>query len=127
MPTKIVDASAAVALLFHEDGSRAVALALEDAALAAPELLPFEVASACLKKLRRHPAIRGGLIAAFGILPSLGIRLMPVDQSAALLLAEKTSLSVYDASYLWLAQILGAELVTLDRRLERAYAAARRG
>ena len=71
--------------------------------------------------------MRDGLVAAMAEFPLLGVREMPVDQDEVLFLAERTSLSVYDASYLWLAQILGAELVTLDRRLERAYAAARRG
>jgi predicted nucleic acid-binding protein len=125
VPTKIVDASAAVALLFHEDGATRAAVELEGGVLAAPELLPFEVASACLKKLRRHPAQRDGLIAAFGMFSSLDIRLVPVVQSEALLLAEETSLSVYDASYLWLARAMAAELETLDRRLRRAYAAGR--
>jgi len=35
-------------------------------------------------------------------------------------LAERMKLSLYDASYLWLAHALGAELVTLDDRLARA-------
>jgi predicted nucleic acid-binding protein len=38
-------------------------------------------------------------------------------------LATATDLSVYDASYLWLARSLGAELVTLDRKLARVAAA----
>ncbi len=47
---------------------------------------------------------------------------MEVDHGAALLLAEQAMLTVYDASTLWLAEALGAELVTLDRRLESARA-----
>jgi len=39
-------------------------------------------------------------------------------------LALETGLTVYDASYLWLARRLGAELVTLDKALD---AAARAG
>jgi predicted nucleic acid-binding protein len=39
-----------------------------------------------------------------------------------LLLAERKRLSAYDAAYLWLAKELGAELVTLDRRLAAAMA-----
>jgi predicted nucleic acid-binding protein len=35
-------------------------------------------------------------------------------------LAERTRLSLYDASYLRLARTLGAELVTLDDKLARA-------
>ncbi len=35
-------------------------------------------------------------------------------------LARRERLTVYDASYLWLARALDAELVTLDERLSRA-------
>ena len=37
-------------------------------------------------------------------------------------MANKLGLSAYDASYLWLARILGVELVTLDDRLAKAAA-----
>ena len=40
-----------------------------------------------------------------------------------LALAERLQLTGYDASYLWLAQRLRSELVTLDRPLGRAAAA----
>jgi predicted nucleic acid-binding protein len=45
---------------------------------------------------------------------------MDVDHLAVLVLAEHARLSSYDACYLWLAQSIGAELVTLDRRLDAA-------
>ena len=35
-------------------------------------------------------------------------------------MAEKTKLTACDAAYVWLAGSLGAELVTLDKRLARA-------
>jgi len=50
----------------------------------------------------------------------MGINLVTIDLSAVLPLAESLGLTAYDASYLWLARRLGAELVTLDRRLARA-------
>jgi predicted nucleic acid-binding protein len=43
-----------------------------------------------------------------------------VDHPRILDLAEATGLTAYDASYLWLARALGAELVTLDRKLAAA-------
>jgi predicted nucleic acid-binding protein len=53
-----------------------------------------------------------------------------VDHAAVVEIALATRLTAYDASYLWLARELGAELVTLDGALERAAATltgARRG
>jgi predicted nucleic acid-binding protein len=46
-----------------------------------------------------------------------GVIWQDVDHADAVLVAQATGLSTYDASYLWLAGSLGADLVTLDRRL----------
>ena len=50
----------------------------------------------------------------------MGIEVVAVDHLAVLPLAEQCALTSYDASYLWLAQRLGGELITLDGRLGRA-------
>ena len=122
MPARVVDASALGALLFDEPDGAAIAERLRDARLIAPALLPFEVASVCLKKMRRHPDQRDGLMVAFGMLDRMEIGVVEVDHGEALVLAERTGLTAYDASYLWLARRTGSELVTLDRQLEAAVA-----
>ena len=125
MPVKVVDASAIAALLFGEPDADAVAVAAQLAAsrLVAPGLLPFELANVCLIKCRRHPEQRAALTAAFHLYDRLNVEEVAVDHHAALELAETTGLTAYDASYLWLAQQLGAGLVTLDKQLARAGAA----
>ncbi|MCX8049547.1 MAG: type II toxin-antitoxin system VapC family toxin [Methylohalobius sp.] len=120
MAVKVVDASAVGVILFGEPESAAVAGRLAGTRLVAPWLLPFEVASICCKKLRLHPEQRERLLAAFDLYPNLGIELIEVKQREIVRLAEKTGLTNYDASYLWLAEALNAELVTLDRRLAAA-------
>jgi predicted nucleic acid-binding protein len=50
----------------------------------------------------------------------MAIEIVAVDHGQALALAETSGLTAYDASYLWLAQRLGGELVTLDRQLAAA-------
>jgi predicted nucleic acid-binding protein len=45
------------------------------------------------------------------------VNTVAVDHAAVPDLAEATGLTAYDASYLWLARELKAELVTLDRKL----------
>ena len=119
---KVVDASALAALLFGEPEAEAVAASLEGARLTAPALLGFELANVCLTKMRRHPAQRDSLRAAFRLADRLAVETVAVDHSAALDLAEATGLTAYDASYLWLARALGGELVTLDRKLAAAMA-----
>jgi predicted nucleic acid-binding protein len=118
---KVVDASAVVALLFNEQTRDAVAADLRGASLHAPSLLEFEVANACLKKIRALPNEQGPLLQAFSLLSHLAIRREMIDLNAALAFAKRTDLSLYDASYLWLAQALDAELVTLDGKLSRAH------
>jgi predicted nucleic acid-binding protein len=122
---KVVDASAAVALLFNELTREAVVARLRGATLHAPSLLGFEVANACLKKIRNEPAARESLLEAFALLDALPIALEPVDFSQTIALAERMKLSLYDASYLWLALAINAELVTLDDKLARADEALR--
>jgi predicted nucleic acid-binding protein len=117
---KVIDASAFVALMFDEPEAPAVAVRLIDARLVAPRLLEFELASVCLRKLRQSPDQREKLLAAYRVRHRLRVETMDVDHLAVVVLADGSGLSAYDASYLWLAQSVGAELVTLDRKLDVA-------
>jgi predicted nucleic acid-binding protein len=88
----------------------------------APSLVDFELANVCLTKMRRQPENRDTLRAAFHLLPRLRVETVAVDHPAILDVAETTGLTAHDASYLWLARSLKAELVTLDRKLAAASA-----
>lgn len=125
MTDKIVDASAVVALLFDELTRDSVVARLRGCSLHAPSLLVFEVANACLKKMRAAPGEREALLEAFSLLDAVSIALEPVNLREVITLAERAGLSVYDASYLVLALTLGSELVTLDAKLARAAEALR--
>jgi predicted nucleic acid-binding protein len=117
---KVVDASALAALLFAEPEAENIAKRLEGARLAAPSLLDFELANVCLTKMRREPSKRDALRAAFRLAHRVRVETVSVDHAAIVDLAEATGLTAYDASYLWLARTLNAELVTLDRKLAAA-------
>ena len=95
-----------VALLFDELTCDEIVPRLRDATLRAPSLIGFEAANARLKKIRAAPAERQALLEAFSLLDALSISLVTVDLDAATALAERTKLSLYDASYLWLARAL---------------------
>lgn len=122
---KVVDASALAALLFGEPAAEEVSNRLGGAKLVAPTLLGYEIANTCLKKIRAYPERRALLLRAFEKWADMGIDIVSVDHAGVLLLAEKVGLTSYDASYLWLAERLDAELVTRDRRLARAAARLR--
>jgi len=123
MEVKIVDASAIAAIMFDEPEADDMTRRLGGAILVAPALLQFELVNACVTKLRRYPDLRDTILQAFAVQGGLTIETAEVDQAATPVLAEQFRLTGYDASYLWLAQRLNAELVTLDRPLGRAAAA----
>ena len=124
MTARVVDASALAALLFGESEGAAIAERLQGAGLIAPAL-PFEIANTCVKKIRRQPDRRDALLAAFGMLERMEVGIVEVDHGEVLNLAERSGLTAYDASYLWLARRMRSELVTLDRRLAAADATDR--
>ncbi|GAA1894634.1 type II toxin-antitoxin system VapC family toxin [Asanoa iriomotensis] len=117
----VIDASAAVALL--ADGGPAgdwVAATVAGARLAAPEPMPFEAANI----LRRH-ALAGLLDATAAGLAHADLVDLPVDLYPYRGLDERVwhlrgNLTVYDAGYVALAELLSAPLVTLDARIARA-------
>lgn len=120
MPVKVVDASALGAMLFGEPDGPRIAARLRESRLVAPALLYFEVASICVKKLKRHPDQHAALLEGLRFLGRLAIERLEVDIHDIARLAETTKLTAYDASYLWLAEQLDAELVTLDHALNTA-------
>lgn len=119
---KVVDASALAALIFGEPAAEDIAARLGEGPLLAPTLLRYEVGSVCRKKIRRHPERRNRLLEALALLPELDLDEVQVPPEKTVALAEETGLTVYDAAYLWLSRWIGAELVTLDERLDSAAA-----
>lgn len=114
---KIVDASALAAVLFGEPEAQEVVEKLAGAKMIAPTLLPYEIASVGLKKMRRYPELREALQNAMKSFSRLDITYATVDIAQVLQLAEETRMTSYDAAYLWLAQRMNADLVSLDKQL----------
>ena len=124
MSAVVVDASAMAAVVFYEAEGQTVRDRLEGARLFAPRLLAYEMANIAWKKARRAPnnaaAIFGSLAVAFEREWDIAWRDAPAIDVA--LVARATGLSAYDATYVWLAGSLGADLVTLDERIAAATA-----
>ena len=122
MKRVVVDASALAAVIFQEPEADAVCERLDGALLYAPTLLTFELASTALKKARRHPADAAKILSALMLALDgrWDINWQEVQPADVALMAHATGLSAYDASYMWLAGSLGADLVTLDARMAGA-------
>lgn len=119
MSRVVVDASAMGAVLFREEGADRVGARLDGATICAPELLKVELSSIALKKARRTPRDAAELFGRLNAFVSRHrqIQWHDVNPTDVAVLAHLTGLSAYDASYVWLAGWLEADLVTLDRRL----------
>jgi predicted nucleic acid-binding protein len=120
MPDRVVDASVLVAFAFQEPRAGEARELVESFTLHAPSLLPYELCSAALRKMRQHPAHALVIAAGLRLALAVDIRLRPVPFPNLLALALETGLTAYDASYLWVAKSLGCELLTFDQRLARA-------
>ena len=117
----VCDASVVVALLLDSgpDGQWA-ADQLSGPDLFAPSLMPYE----CANIVRRNElADRVGAdqaAQAHADLLDLSVELWPYELLADRVWQLRANLSSYDAAYVALAEAIGAELATLDRRIARA-------
>lgn len=115
----VVDASALIDALVFGAG----ATELDDAAaLHAPTLLDYEFASAARRLARESPEAARLVDGAMASYPDLQIERHPAGPLMPRMWSFRDNLSMYDASYVALAQALGIPLVTTDRRLARAAA-----
>jgi predicted nucleic acid-binding protein len=117
----VLDASAAVAMLTDSgpEGEWATALATS-ARLAAPDMMVFETAN-----ILRRQAMAGIVDSSVATLAhhdllSLRLEMWPYAALADRAWALRDNLTIYDATYVALAELLAVPLVTLDARLARA-------
>lgn len=116
----VADASAVLALLTDRgEAGRWAAQLLSEDEVAAPALMHFEVANA----IRRHVAARllepRAARLAHEALLALQVETTPYPAVARRAWELRENFTLLDASYIALAEMLDATLVTLDARLSR--------
>ncbi len=118
----VVDASVIVDLLLRGPGAETLQSRMLDSGeeLHAPFLLDVEVAQVC-----RRFALRGVLAEARGLealrlLSALPCRRHEHAPFLPRIWALRVNMTAYDAAYVALAELLGATLITRDRRLAAA-------
>jgi len=119
--TLVVDASLVVAALIDSgtDGRWAESM-LESDALAAPHLLPVEVANVLRRAVVVGDVSADSASLAHADLLGLRISLFAYEPFANRVWELRGGVSAYDAWYVALAESLDAPLGTLDRRLTRS-------
>jgi predicted nucleic acid-binding protein len=117
MPARVVDASVLGAAAFHEAREQEAAALLTGTEIHAPTLLAYELTNIARKKALEIPGHQQEIMESLETLLATDIRWVEPDFGAVLRLALETGLTAYDAAYLHVARMLGAELVTFDDRL----------
>jgi predicted nucleic acid-binding protein len=121
----VIDTSVAMAWCFEDEATEAADLVLdrlrEDEAVV-PAIWPLEVANVLLVAERRGRLTEAQASRFLGLLTQLPIEVDDAPRELAGIDAagRRHELSSYDASYLVLAEQLGASLATLDLRLAKA-------
>jgi len=117
----VVDAAFVVAALVDagRDGTWADAL-LDGDALAAPHLMPVEVANILRRAVASAELTADAASLAHADLLALRIELFPYAPFASRVWELRDDVTCYDAWYVALAETLDAPLATLDVRLSRA-------
>lgn len=122
MTRVVADASVLAAIAFGEPAGASWSHRLANAAVFAPRLLQYELQSVARKKCESLPSKSVDILSTLALVlsPDQGITWVDPDPVDVVLLANATGLTSYDASYLCLAGLLGADLLTADHRLARA-------
>ena len=117
----VVDSSAFVAMLTDDGPAGEWATErVTGARLAAPDLMPYEAGNILRRQVLAGNLDSSAATLAHADLIALRCDLCPYAALAARAWALRGSLTLYDAAYVALAELLEAPLVTLDARLARA-------
>jgi predicted nucleic acid-binding protein len=121
----VIDASIAMAWCFEDEASEATDRVLDrlrEESATVPAIWPLEVADVLVVAERRGRLTEAQASRFLELLAELPIDIddSPADMATLVATGRRHSLSSYDASYLRLAERLGASLASLDRQLARA-------
>ena len=117
----VVDASVIGAIFFQEPEAEFAEKRLANRQWVAPTLLDYEMGSIFLKKIKIYPKLKEQLEESYKLFNQTAIERVDIPIQSVVPIAKKLNLTVYDASYLWLARELGLELFTFDKALSTAW------
>lgn len=113
----VVDASAAVLALLNDGDARRM---VGTEVVAVPHLVDAEIAQTFRSQVRRGVLTEVQARTALDHWARLGIRRFPVVGLLARVWRLRDNLTAYDGTYVALAEAMGCELLTADRRLAGA-------
>ena len=120
MSLYVVDASVAVEYLLRTPLGLSLAETIEDARLAAPDLIDAEVVSGLRRAVHAGRLTDERAVMAIGALAQWPVRRIAGRALAPATWQHHRNVTAYDAFYVAAASALGAPLLTADGRLARA-------
>ena len=120
MTRYVVDASVAVEYLLRTSLGLSIAETLEDAGLAAPDLIDAEVVSVLRRAVLTERLTEGRAMMALEDLVRWPVERIPSRALAPTAWQHHQNVTAYDAFYVAAAAVLEAPLLTADGRLARA-------
>lgn len=115
----VVDTSAILSVLLHEESRPALIRASARHELVAPGSVPWEVGNALIAGTRKRRITAGQAQRAWDGFEAIPLELAAVDVPRALALAVEAGIYAYDAYVLQTAASLGLSLLTLDAGMTR--------
>lgn len=116
----VVDGSALAEVVLRTERAAAVEALFEGEALVAPDVVGAEVLSVVRGMLLRGLVDTETADRAVRNLALAPVRRMTTEPLVAAIWSTRRNVTPYDATYVTLARLLDAPLLTLDRRLARA-------
>lgn len=120
MSLYVVDASVAVEYLLRTPLGLSLAGTIEDARLAAPDLIDAEVMSGLRRAVHAECLTEERAVMAIDALTHWPVRRVASRALAPVAWQHHRNVTAYDAFYVAAASALGAPLITTDGRLARA-------
>ena len=117
----VVDASVMAAVFFREPEAALAERRLSKCKWIAPVLLDYEMGSVFLKKTKLYPRLRTQLEQCYQIFCASSIERIEIPVLSVVPIAEQYGLTIYDASYFWLAEELNVDLFTFDKVLSTVW------
>jgi len=115
----VVDTNIFLAVALQEAERARVVELTANAAVLAPEFLPYEIGNALSAMVKRRRLTGSQALKAEKAVRQIPVRLVSTNIAEALQLAAEHDISAYDAYFLRCAQALSCPLLTLDRGMKR--------
>ena len=103
--------------MFGESRAEEAATLLGEDTLYEPSLLAYELTSIARTKIFQNPDLRTSIVQALGRALVVEMNWIDIDYLETLRIALESGLTSYDASYVYVAQSLGASLITFDEQM----------